>query len=69
MALGSDPQPENDAVSGLGYTGLSVLYDLDNSGSLVGRVDGDGIKDVSLATDESGERISSFTRLPLRPDR
>ncbi|OIP29687.1 MAG: hypothetical protein AUK47_26900 [Deltaproteobacteria bacterium CG2_30_63_29] len=58
-AIGSDPQPDNQATSGLGRNGLSLVLDLDNSGSLIGRDNGDGNIIPGAATDPERKSIAA----------
>ncbi len=57
-ALRQDPQPENPATSGAGYRGLSLILNLDNSGSLLGRDEVSGNIDRATASDPSADRIA-----------
>ncbi len=58
-AMRQDPQPENPATSAADYRGLSLILNLDNSGSLLGRDEDSGNIDRMKATDPSADRIAA----------
>lgn len=59
IALGDNPQPSNSQTEGLGFKGVSLAINMDNSGSLIGK-DETGFIDPDTATDLSLDRFAAM---------
>ncbi|MDX9721544.1 MAG: hypothetical protein RBU37_12415 [Myxococcota bacterium] len=66
---GVDPMPANESTQGANKRGMSVVLSIDNSGSIVGQLEGQGNIIAEAATDSSKQGLAAAANVPTNAER